>query len=491
MLKFGTALLLVTVCLSMEAAGASRQFYPSPKGCKFTDASRKEFSCTITKLSDCNNLLNTPYDRNLLCPSAYGVAYTMRKRVAKLLGQEAKTTGSFLYYQTIPDVGKVPAGVESQTTIPCMATPHPWNATDSIGVGLPLCSLLARAASFNTRPRPSGGYPEDKLNPVTSANQYTNYHKKLIFMDPFSDVGNFGENSEWDPIVKRLGSSGGNVFSKMEPSFQDGAAYNPWNLATPPYFGISGGGGEGWGAEIAIDNSTLLEFGGGGGAGMTSYTGNSSVIPSRVGAAGGGGVNIGSGYTRNGINYNGLGLGAGADYKTDTATYSYYAAGSTGDGQPVYNATTVNQYITEMELLHAQLKQSCAAGKTVVFQGGGGAGAGAEFLQSNGSEYAPHAISTQGGFQFSYRITCNKQRAAAAVMPVGLYVELGRLYSQAIVMAKASCGGWSDYSCICRTSNAYLVAVLKEKYNVLPAWLNSSTCPSGPLSPAPSPAPTA
>ena len=35
-------------------------------------------------------------------------------------------------------------------------------------------------------------------------------------------------------------------------------------------------------------------------------------------------------------------------------------------------------------------------------RGGGGMGAGTEYLMSNGQAFEPHALSTQGGFQFSY-----------------------------------------------------------------------------------------
>lgn len=42
----------------------------------------------------------------------------------------------------------------------------------------------------------------------------------------------------------------------MQPDFNNGGAnpYNPWNLTTPPYHGISGGGDGGWGGEISVEN---------------------------------------------------------------------------------------------------------------------------------------------------------------------------------------------------------------------------------------------
>jgi hypothetical protein len=318
-----------------------------------------------------------------------------------------------------------------------MTAPAPWNASQNIGVGLPLCVLIARAASFNSRPIPAGAYRyNDKVNPVTSTNHYTQYFKRLIFPNNTSDIIDFHENSTWDRQIINLGASGAEYFAKMQPNFQNGTgnAYNPWNITTPPYYGISGGGGEGWGSEIGVEKSILLEFGGGGGAGMSSYVGPMSAsLQSRVGAGGGGGVNFGEGYNREGVNYNGLGLGAGADYKTGKVTYSHYAAGNTVIGQLTYNATIVAQYIKEMGILRAQLKKDCAAGKRIVYQGGGGAGAGAEFLKSNGDQYEPHAISTQGGFSFSFVITCSKILPKSSPVLNGLYAELGKFTPRQII----------------------------------------------------------
>jgi hypothetical protein len=493
MLKFGLLLLLVTVCLSVDAAPSTSPSVKPPKGCKFTDDSHKELSCLITKLSDCNNLLNTPYARNLFCPSAYGAAYTMRKALVQTLGPRAKTTGAFIYYQTLPDVGLVPAGDESQTIDPCMDAPAPWNTSNTIGVGLPLCGLIARAASFNFRPPAKYN---DAGNPVTSTNHYTNYFKNLIFPTTTSvnsSIINFREGSPWDKVIEKLGATSAKLFSAMQPDFLNGtgAPYNPWNLTTNSYHGITGGGGSGWGTEIGIGKAILLEFGGGGGSGVTSYTGTDASITSRVGAGGGGGVNFGNDYyDRNGQSCDGLGLGAGGDYETGKVVYTHYAAGDSGNGQVTYNATIVGQYISEMKNLRARLQGECAAGKSILFRGGGGAGAGAEFFKMSGDQYEPQAISTQGGFSFTYSITCNKQRAAPEPIPAGLYAELGKIYNKANNDARMKCGGWSDYSCVCRTSNSYVVAFVKKKYKVVPDWLKSSTCPSNqPSSPSPAPAP--
>jgi len=49
-----------------------------------------------------------------------------------------------------------------------------------------------------------------------------------------------------------------------------------------------------------------------------------------------------------------------------------------------------------------QIKTRFKDGKTIVLMGGGGMGAGTEYLMENGQEFTPHALSTQAGFQFSY-----------------------------------------------------------------------------------------
>jgi hypothetical protein len=113
MLRFELLLLFSTLYLSVKAATPPpAPITKPPKGCKFAD-NGKELVCIITKLSDCGNLLNTPYARNLFCPSAYGAAYTMRKSLVSLLGPKARGVGAFIYYQTVPDVGTVPRGEET------------------------------------------------------------------------------------------------------------------------------------------------------------------------------------------------------------------------------------------------------------------------------------------------------------------------------------------------------------------------------------------
>jgi hypothetical protein len=486
MIKIEFVLLLVALYLSLNAAETTvASNTKPPKGCRFIDG-RRQLSCTITKRSDCNNLLNTPYSRNLFCPTAYGAAYTLKKELLTLLGPKAQSVGSFYHFQTLPDAGTVPIGDENQSTDPCMTVPAPWNSTETVSVGLPLCGLLARAASFDVRPNPVAGVYNDKGNPIVSTNRFTKYFKNLVFPTDFtSNVVNFRENSTWDRLVENLGASGAQLFTKLQPDFLNGTAYNPLNLTTPSYYGMSGGGGEGWGSEISVENSILFQFGGGGGAGMTSYIDpiSRTLVQSKIGAGGGGGANFGDGYTRSNVTYKGLGLGAGSDYETGRRTYSYYKAGETGNGQLLYNDTLVAAYISEMRILRARLKKECAAGKKIKFQGGGGAGAGAEFLKSNSEQHQPNAVSTQSGFSFSFVIQCSKMGPKAAPYPTGLFAEIGIIYSTANKIAKEKCGGWSNYSCICRTSHAYVIADVKKKYKDVPVWLKASHCPSNTSSP--------
>jgi hypothetical protein len=218
----------------------------------------------------------------------------------------------------------------------------------------------------------------------------------------------FRSGSVFDPIVEGLGAAGHDRFVQDYPQFSPAEVYDPagWRLDAR-YQGISGGGGGGWGGEIAVLGAhagplTLLAFGGGGGGGMTSTLRPASSV---LGAGGGGGMQFANGYVLRNKRYTGLGLGAGVGSTGATVQYSYNdPTGSSTPPLPVhqYNPAVIAEYQRQLANLKRQLKFRFNRGETIVLMGGGGMGAGTEYLREGGDEFVPHAMSTQAGFQFSY-----------------------------------------------------------------------------------------
>src|SRR5207244_2426031 len=79
-----------------------------------------------------------------------------------------------------------------------------------------------------------------------------------------------------------------------------------------------------------------------------------------------------------------------------------------------YNAPVIADYEAQLKNLADHLRASSRRNKTVVLRGGGGMGAGTEYLMPNGQEFEPHALSTQASFQFSYEFRKARADANAA-----------------------------------------------------------------------------
>src|SRR5262249_46309755 len=146
--------------------------------------------------------------------------------------------------------------------------------------------------------------------------------------------------------------------------------------------------------------------GGGGGGGMTSFQPDPATpATSSLGAGGGAGMQFADGYRSGGQSFNGLGLGAGTGSGESGVEYSYNDyEGSPRPLQPghEFNEPVIKDYETQLTNLADQLRAGYASDKTIVLRGGGGMGAGTEYLMTNGEPFLPSAMSTQGGFQFSY-----------------------------------------------------------------------------------------
>jgi hypothetical protein len=268
---------------------------------------------------------------------------------------------------------------------------------------------------------------------------------------------------------------------------------------------VSGGGGGGWGGELAILGGSgpvvQTRLGGGGGGGMTSFQPNHATTPvTALGAGGGGGMQFGNGYRYKGKHYNGLGLGSGSGSDETEVEYSYNDyAGSGRAPQPVhqYNAPVIADYEAHLENLAEVLKDSLRRNKTVTLRGGGGMGAGAEYLMDNGQEFEPHALSTQAGFQFSYEFRKGPGEAndlgALALDNLNaaqedLYAYIGDAYRIASKQALEECNGdYSDFACMCPREHALVICLLEAKVGSsedIPDWLQQRHCP-GDATPTP------
>jgi hypothetical protein len=237
-----------------------------------------------------------------------------------------------------------------------------------------------------------------------------------------------------------------------------------------------------------------LTFGGGGGGGTTSFQSDRTTTPStNLGAGGGGGMQFGNGYRFKGKFYGGLGLGAGMGSDETQVEYSYNDyAGSGRTPQPVhqYNAPVIADYKAQLKNLADQLRTNYKTNKTIVLRGGGGMGAGTEYLMENGQEFEPHALSTQAGFQFSYEF--RKPRGAANdpglqaldtlnAEQEDLYAFIGDAFRIASQRAFEDCGrDYSNFTCICPRQHALVICLIGQKVSdptKIPAWLQERHCP--------------
>lgn len=452
-----------------------------------TSIGDSKLRCTIKKISDCNAIEDYPYARNLFCPAAFSAARTMAAQLEQTLGGVVSTGGFFHYFQL-----EAPPDPQAQTTIACLDTPAPYPSGSRfiVGAGVPLCHLVA----FATSPGPvEAGDDDDKDNPVPAdVRAYPEYFSRLYTPGPPFQLTKFRPGSKFDGLVEELGAAGDDGFIKDYPRFSPTELYAPdhW-LRDPRYKGISGGGGGGWGGEIAIlakDGTPLaqLAFGGGGGGGFTSSLGPSGTVPtSTLGAGGGGGMQFGNAYRFG--QYNGLGLGAGVGSDETRVQYSYNDyLGSPQPPLPVhqYNPGVIAEYQRQLANLADLLRARFRDGKTIVLTGGGGMGAGTEYLMQNAQEFEPHALSTQAGFQFSFEY--RRQRPAVSGV-TGLLAEqeefyklLGDDYEKANHQAYEECGrDYANFKCMCPRAHAMVICLAGEQLGdpaKIPSWLQQQHC---------------
>jgi len=449
-----------------------------------------QLRCTISKPSDCEEIHDYPYARDLFCPGAFAAVQTMVSQVAKTLGVNGPAEGFFYYFQTLADP-------DSQSTVACMDTkaPYPGGSRWVVGAGLPLCHLDA----FVTSAGPDTAKRTGASNPIPERlRTFPSFYSKLYSPETSFPLTNFRTGSVFDPIVEGLGSAAHDGFIADYKFFSPTTLYDPAHfLKDSRYHGISGGGGGGWGGEIAILGKhrpvTLLAFGGGGGGGMTSQHPTGAPSPtSALGAGGGGGMQFADGYQDQKKSYNGLGLGAGTGSNESSVQYSYNDyLGSKNPRLPVhqYNPLVIAEYKAQLKNLAQQLTARYKDGKTVVLRGGGGMGAGAEYLDANGQEFEPHALSTQAGFQFSYEFVRGQSNEANGPGKVldsqnaeqeDLYAFIGDAYLQATKQAYNDCGrDYSNYTCMCPRTHAVVICLVTQHIGdpgKVPSWLQQRHC---------------
>lgn len=454
----------------------------------------REIRCTIEQVSDCEQILDYPYARNLFCPAAFRAVEEMAEVVAAQIGATAPARQVFYYFQTLADPERPPDN-QAQTTVPCLETRAPFTqrARVVIGGGTPVCHL----AAFATSPGPVGSEgASDPSNPVpTTLRGYPDYFQRLFAPMPPFPLAKFRAGSVFDPLVASLGEAGRAGFLADDPKFSPTRLYDPrrW-LLDRGYQGISGGGGGGWGGEIGVVGPTgervhLLAFGGGGGGGMTSKRtpeGSLATASTRVGAGGGGGMQLAEGYVSQGKSYNGLGLGAGFGSGESSVQYTYndYA----GSGRPPkpphrFDPRIVADYRMQVKRLHTQLRERYESGTTVVLTGGGGMGAGFAYLRLNGQEYEPHALSTQAGFLFDLefqRPGGNGPHGGVDPNDETVYEHLGDDFRIANQRAYKACGSdYGNFACMCPKQHAIVLCLVGKQLgdpSKIPSWLQQPHC---------------
>ncbi len=481
---------IVTPVTGTEAPGENRAVEAGPVCTPF---GKDQLRCRISKASDCSLVADLPYARNLFCPAAFAAARTMVALLEETVGAQAPVRGFFYYYQTLPDP-LAPLDDQAQTTIACLDTPAPYAGPVSVvmGAGTPLCHLVAYVTSAGPVDSDAARRPR---NPVPhTLRTYPDYFSKLYAPQASFPLAKFRAGSVFDPIVGGLGEAGRDEFVDDYPSFSPGRVYDPANWRSDSrYRGISGGGGSGWGAEISVLTSdsralTQLAFGGGGGGGMMSTR---SPAATRLGAGGGGGMQFANGYRHRGQQYNGRGLGAGVGSHEDKVQYSYNDyPGSGFPPLPVdrYNPPVIAEYQAQLENLARDLRAKFKAGRTIVLMGGGGMGAGIEYLMPNGQEFVPHALSTQAGFHFSYEFEASSNPRAVSppayanlyATQQDLYALLGDDYRIANKQAFKACGSdYANFSCMCPKAHAKVLCLVSQQLGdpkKIPNWLRQQHC---------------
>ncbi len=180
----------------------------------------------------------------------------------------------------------------------------------------------------------------------------------------------------------------------------------------------------------------------------------------------------------------------GSDETSVQYSYNDYA-GSGNPPLPVhqYNPAVIDDYQTQLKNLGLQLKSRLKKGKTIVLMGGGGMGAGTEYLMPDKQEFTPHALSTQAGFQFSYEF--HEPGGPSALGPPALladlqaqqqdfYTLLGDDFRVASRQAYQECGqDYSNYACMCPRTHAIVICLAGQQIgdaSKIPSWLQQPHC---------------
>ncbi|MDF1797025.1 MAG: hypothetical protein P1U63_10860 [Coxiellaceae bacterium] len=449
--KLATSLLAITALLGSSSAWADSS----------NKTSRKNHN--INPVSDCSELKNPELHSNI-CNGAQSFADNINKKVAqKILHHQFTTSGSkFTFYEHIPDEPHY----TGQTPNPCMqAFKLPYgsklnNPTNLKGGGTPLCNMLLFIESAQ------GEIPITIAETANGSNihkQPITYFKSLVNSNKVNDQ--FGlQHGVFFTNVKKLGASAVSVYKKSfstdELATKTNVVYYPdpnyqYNLKNAPktvqkkYYGISGGGGSGAGFEIfaIYKNKSCIPKGAtaekknelkvaiftggfGGGGGITSPEEN---IKLSAGAGGGGGMQF----------YSGLGLGAGTNHSAKTVQYSYNA-GENLQSISKDNESILSHYLHHLErnIMQSNLNLTKACVDYITVEGGGGMGSGFELLDKTGEEYPLHAYSSEGGFQFKYKLKWAQPEATMikrAASPTTVNPDLTPFY-------KAMGGYWAKLS---------------------------------------------
>jgi hypothetical protein len=178
-------------------------------------------------------------------------------------------------------------------------------------------------------------------------------------------------------------------------------------------------------------------------------------------------------------------LGAGFGHDEKNVQYSYYPAGKEPDPKDkfVYQPEVIREFDAQLANMKAMLLAAYKNGQTVKYEGGGELGSGLEYIKKNGDQYVPHAVSQQSAFYFTYnfRKATKSQRASKKPKPgsQGFYKDLSKIQGKARDQAMKKCGGgYSDYKCVCETSNKITINMVTKKYgkSAVPDWMKDLKC---------------
>ena len=178
-----------------------------------------------------------------MCAAAYRSVQAMVNAVNTLLGLPAGTQpqGSFTFYVTTPDPSN------DLTSADCSAT-----SQQSPEGGAPLCSLLTYATDVGM---PGFTDSQGLLHPaiVGNSRDFSNYFISLLTHQP-AFLGSFQPSGPYDLLVQGLGegstpnsTSGGATSFYYQVTHNAEIPYYADSQAKTPIYGISSGGGSGWG----------------------------------------------------------------------------------------------------------------------------------------------------------------------------------------------------------------------------------------------------